>query len=286
MTQPSDFTGKFIEVDGTRLHYMQLGEGGRPLIAIHGASGNLRDWAMGPAQALARTNRVLMFDRPGLGLSERPIKDGSNIFVQARLMQAAAARLGIGRAIVAGHSFGGSVALAWALDMPDTVDGLMLLAAPSHKWEGGVGLLYGASGHPLTGPVVARALPRLATDKFVRNTISRVFAPQVPPEGYIDKIGVDLTLRPSRILNHGRDVTSLKPHIMSMMPRYGELQMPIELIHGDADQSVTAVIHSDLLARRLPHAVYQRLKGVGHMPHHVAPDAMLAALGRLNDRAG
>ena len=274
--------GQYIEVDGTRLHYRVFGRSGPPAIAIHGASGNLRDWAIGPAQALARTNRVLVFDRPGLGLSERAPRDGSNIFVQARLMRAAAKAMGVERAHIIGHSFGGSVALAWALDMPETVTGLMLLAAPSQVWEGGVGLLYGASGNPIAGPIVANILPALISESYVKNTIARIFSPQSPPPGYVDNIGVNLTLRPSRIRNHGRDVTALKGHIRKMVPRYGELQMPVEILHGTADQSVGAEIHSDLLARQIPHAVYQRLPGIGHMPHHVSQAAMLSALRRLN----
>jgi len=281
MMDKSLATGQFIDVDGQRLHYRILGDGGPPAIALHGASGNLRDWAMGPALALARTNRVLLFDRPGLGLSTRP-SDGADIFVQARLMQAAATHLGFDRAHVIGHSFGGSVAMAWALEFPDSVTGLMLLGAPTQVWQGSVGTLYQLTGNRVTGPLAARLAPRLISDDYVRNSVAGVFAPQDPPADYADKLGIDLTLSPRAVRNNGADVAGLKPQVRDMVPRYPGLPMPVELIHGSADASVPAKIHSDLTATQIPRATYQRLDGIGHMPHHVAQPEMLAALARLN----
>ncbi|MSU90989.1 alpha/beta fold hydrolase [Rhodobacteraceae bacterium 2CG4] len=275
--------GEFVEVEGLRLHYRTMGRGPKAVV-IHGASGNMRDWTIGPAETLARSNTLLLFDRPGLGFSERPARGGSDPFVQARLMRAAAAKLGFGRAHLVGHSYGGSVALAWALDAPDSVSGLLAIAAPSQVWDGGVGLVYELAANPVTGPLFAGLAPGLVGEDAVKGAIARVFAPQSPPPGYAEQIGARLALRPETLRANARDLTRLKGHIRRMVPRYGTLRMPVELVHGDADEVVGAAIHSDLLARQLPDVRYDRLAGIGHMPHHVATGAVAAALARLNAR--
>ncbi len=275
-------TGRFVTVAGTRLHYRVLGEG-PPVIALHGASGNLLDWTIGPAAALARTHRVLLFDRPGLGHSGTPPGcDASDPFVQARLMADAARALGVERAHLVGHSYGGSVALAWALERPRTLSGLLLLSAPSQVWPGGVGLGNDIAAAPLIGPLAARLVPAFAGDGLLRGAVARVFAPQTPPEDYAARIDARLALRPAQIRKNAQDLTRLKAHIRAMVPRYPSLSMPVEIVHGAADTIVPPDIHSDRLAEQLPQAGYQRLHGVGHMPHHAAPEAMLTALARLD----
>jgi len=116
MSQPP--SGQFITVSGKRLHYTMAGEG-PPVILLHGASGNFLDWTFGRFDELAKTHKVLAFDRPGLGFSDAA--DDPSLSSQVALMVEAARQLGMERATVVGHSFGGAVALAWALDAPETV---------------------------------------------------------------------------------------------------------------------------------------------------------------------
>jgi len=283
--KPSAPTGAFIEVDGTRLHYRVMGDG-PPAVVIHGASGNLRDWTMGPAVELAKTNRLLLIDRPGLGFSDRPSRAYSSPFVQARLMRAAAGQLGFERSLLIGHSFGGSVALAWALDAPETVRGLMALAAPSQVWPGGVDAVYHLTGQPVIGDIATRVLPGFVGPERVQQAITNVFAPQDPPEGYMEGIGVDLALRPATLRANGQDILALKEHVRGMVPRYPSLSIPVELLHGTSDTIVPNYIHSEKLVEQLPDARHTPLLGVGHMPHHVALDQIATALKRLNARVG
>ncbi len=278
-------TGEFISIGPTRLHYQIIGTQGPKAIAVHGASGNLRDWTLGPAQQLAKTHQVLIFDRPGFGFSDRAPKNGSSLSIQSALMREAAARLGFESTQLIGHSYGGSVALAWALDAPSTVKGLMLLSAPSQVWEGGLGLINSVTGAPVIGPVVSRVLPALASDSLVESTVARIFAPQPPPPGYIENVGSGLSLRPATIQNNAADLNALKEQIRDMVPRYPSLEMPIEILHGTADQTVPIDIHAIPLSMQLPEARFTPLEGIGHMPHHVAQKEMLSALARLEAAA-
>lgn len=277
-------TGRFVEIGGRRIHYRIEGAG-PPAVALHGASGNLLDWLAGPGRVITRTNRVLMFDRPGLGHSDPPPPGREGIRAQAEAMRLAAAQLGFGRALVIGHSFGGSVALAWAVDAPATVAGLALLAAPSQVWPGGIGALYGLAANPLTGPVVSRVLPALASEDLVQSAVRRVFAPQTAPDGYIDRVAPELSLRPSTVRANAAQLTALKDGLRAIVPAYAGLRMPVEILHGTADGTVGIDIHSEPLARQVPQARFTRLRGIGHMPHHAAPAALSEALSRLNRRA-
>ena len=73
---------------------------------------------------MAERHDVIAFDRPGHGLSGWPGATAAQLAEQARLLRGGLAELGVRRATIVGHSYGGSVALAWALDAPDSVDGL------------------------------------------------------------------------------------------------------------------------------------------------------------------
>ena len=279
-------TGQFIEIDGIKLHYRILGETGPKVVIVHGASGNLLDWTIGPALEIAKTNRILIFDRPGLGFSERATSDGSNLHVQAELIRKAAATLGWENTILIGHSYGGSVSLAWALDAPDTLSGLMLLAAPSHVWPTPASTRNRIAANSVTGPVLANLAAAFVPNSMIEDSVETVFAPQSSPPDYANRMSAALSLKPDVFQANASDIVALKSHIRQMEAQYERLQMPLEILHGTADTIVLPDLHSAQLAKRLPHANLQMLEGIGHMPHHSATDAMLAALHRLNTQTG
>lgn len=272
--------GETLVVDGAPLHFVRRGSG-PPVVLIHGASGNLRDWSMSALPAIAERHDTVAFDRPGHGLSGWPGSSAIRLGDQARRMRQALRQVGVERAIVVGHSYGGSVALAWALDAPETVAGLLLIASPSQVWPGGLGLSTGLLASPVTGPLLAQALPAVLPRSVARMAVETVFAPQAPPPGYIDALGVGLVLRPGALRANARQLAALKDQIRVMVPLYPGLAMPVELIHGTADEIVPMAIHSEPLSRQVPQARLTRLEGVGHMPHHVALATVLEALDRL-----
>ena len=272
--------GNLVEVRGTDLYFERFGSG-PPIVLLHGASGNLRDWTLGPAQAFAQNRTVIAFDRPGHGLSGWPDQGGETLQVQATLMREAVAALGYERVTLVGHSYGGSVALAWAVDAPESVSGLLLLAAPSQAWEGGLGLRTSLLANPIAGNVIANVAPRIMTDSFVDSVVDGVFAPQAAPDNYAAHLDRNLFLHPDALRRNALQLSNLKSEIRRMEPRYGMLQMPTVLLHGTADQTVPIDIHSEPLARHIPNASLQPLNGVGHMLHHSALAAVVEAAERL-----
>lgn len=273
--------GDIFKVNGVAVHFTDEGQG-PPLILIHGAGGNLRDFTFQLAGKLAKTNRVLAFDRPGHGYTGRIHAQGESPLEQAKLLAAAADKLGIGKALVCGYSLGGAVALAWAQLRPEFVKGLLLISAVSHPWPGGVGLLYGSAAHIVTAPFVVPGISAFAPDSLVKSTLESVFRPLAPPEGYLDYIGAGLSLRPQSVLANARQVYRLKAHMIAMSRNYAALEMPIEILHGEEDRSVYASIHAEQLVMEAQNARYTPLPGIGHSPHHHSHDEILAALNRLN----
>ena len=253
---------------------------GAPLVLIHGVHANLRDWtASALLPLLARDHEVIAFDRPGAGLSGWPGPAGVRLTEQARLMRIALRKIGIDRPIVMGHGYGGAVGLAWALDAPDRIAGLVTLAAPTHPWRGGAGFVRGLLANPVTGPLLAQS--PLGWLKAARGDTARAFSPQSPPKGYLAAMDEGLPRRPGAMRSNAAQIEALPAQLRVMASRYAALRPPVEILHGAADTTLPAARHATALAGKAPQSRLTLLPGVGHMLHHAAPEAVAAALARV-----
>jgi pimeloyl-ACP methyl ester carboxylesterase len=124
---------------------------------------------------------VIVMDRPGLGYTDRIDPQGASLAAQAGLLADAAAELGAERPIVFGHSYGGAVALAWALHRPDNVSALVLSAAASNPWDTGLGTYYTVLSHPLGQRFLIPLLTAWVPDRVVDRADRRSVPPQVAP---------------------------------------------------------------------------------------------------------
>jgi pimeloyl-ACP methyl ester carboxylesterase len=107
-----------------KLNYMQLGSG-ENLVLIHGLGANLSFWYFGSARLLARTHNLLMYDLRGHGRSSMP-REGYGLPQMVRDLVELLDFLQVDRADIAGHSFGGRVAMAFAALHPDRVRNLIV----------------------------------------------------------------------------------------------------------------------------------------------------------------
>lgn len=268
-------SGQFVTVDGQRLHYETKGQG-PDLVMIHGASGSLRDLTFSLRDQLTDRFRVTVVDRPGLGHSD-PTEDVS-LAAQARAIKAGMAQLGVKHPIVLGQSYGGAVALAWALDGGPRA--LVLVGSPSMPWPGRLDPWYRLTatwpGRTLAIPLASAFVP----DAHVRKITAGVFSPDPVPPGYDDWLGTPLTLRRETLATNAAQVNALRAELVTMEPRYPGLTLPVELIHGSADTIVPLDIHSGPLSKLLPDAILTVISGAGHMPHHAHADEVIAAIDR------
>ncbi len=278
--------GPFVDVTGGRLATMQTGPaGGPPVVLLHGASANAADPMGGVGHLLAaRGFRVIAFDRPGFGWSDRP-GGGADAepAAQARLVAEALGRMGVGPAIVLGHSWAGALALALALDHPERVSGLVLAAPVGMPMPGPITLPWYwnlALKPPVlwllshtVGPPVALA--------FLREAGRRVFQPEEPVPGYVETSRTALVLRPGTLLANVQDLVGLTPALAAMSPRYGGLHVPTTVVSGASDPIVRPDLQAKPLSRAIPGARLVMLPGVGHMLHYTAPEALADAVSDL-----
>lgn len=290
--------GDFVETSRGSLHFVQEGKG-PDLVLLHGAGGNLREFTFDMLPRLTDRYRVTVFDRPGLGYSDRAgagdvprlATQGDSPMEQAAMLREGCGALGVETPIILGHSYGGVVCYAWAISALDDAHkanpaALVSLAGVTMPWPGELGLYYRVNGSALGGALAVPLLSAFVPESVVQERVRATFAPQDMPDGYYDYIGADLTLRPSTLRENVRQVNTLLPHVVEFSQRYPDLTLPIEIVHGEADTTVPIHIHAEEIIKVAPTARLTRLPGVGHMPHHANPTETVAAIDRAAERAG
>ena len=272
--------GKFIDVDGVRLHYTERGEG-PALVLLHGNGLFATDFDLsGLTERASQSYRMIIFDRPGFGYSERPASTTWTPEEQAQLFYKALHQIGVERPIVVGHSWGTLVTLAMALDYPKYVRAITLISGyyyPSMRLDvpimatpaiPGIGHLLRYTISPLLGRLMWPLL------------VKQMFSPAPVPERF-NAFPKWMALRPSQLQASAAETGLMVPSAKRLSKRYGELTLPIAVIAGSGDKIVNVehnalrfheeVNHSDLLVE----------EGVGHMPHYADPDRVMEAVARL-----
>ncbi len=279
--------GEVIAVAGAKLHVVDIGPRdieGPPLVMIHGASSNLEVMRQPLGDGLAENHRVILIDRPGHGWSTRMQPEDSTPAVQAGMIDEALAKLGVGPAIFVVHSWSGALGARMALDYPERVAGLVMLAPVAYPWPGGVGWYNRLVATAVIGPLLAHTitlpLGYFLTEPGCRN----VFLPQIMPENFVGSTATPLLLRPREFLANARDLVTLKAAVAEQAPRYGDIRAPVVVITGEADKTVSTNRHSRPFAAALPHAKLIVLPGVGHMVQNAVPDLVIAEIGAMIGR--
>jgi len=274
--------GRFIEVDGVRLHYTDRGAG-HPVVLLHGNAVSGHDFdTSNVVDQLIRTNRVIVFDRPGFGHSERPRGRAWTAAQQADLLHKALVALHVRRPVVVGHSWGTLVALTLALAHPADTAGLVLLSGyyfPTLRLDA-----------PLVAPV---AVPVLGD--ILRYTISPVlgwllmpgfkrtlFAPARLTARFKVEYSPAMALRPSQIRATAMDGVLMVPGVTGL--NYGELAMPVAIMAGHGDK-VVGNRQAERLHAAIPGSTLRIVEGAGHMVHHIAFREVAEAVAEVQRRS-
>ncbi|MBX9760239.1 MAG: alpha/beta hydrolase [Beijerinckiaceae bacterium] len=267
--------GSFVEAEGCRLHLWEDGPADPRacVLLLHGASGNLADMTLNLAPALVDRYRVIAVDRPGHGWSERQSPQDDCLRAQARVIAQALKLRGVERVIVLGHSWAGALAACFALEHRDVTSAIVLVSAATHPWPGGISWYHRAALDPRISPLFTRTFVAPAVLARIRAAVREIFAPQEPPDNYVERIGAALVTSPSRFLANAQDMQALLEYVTQNNVRYHEIDVPTRLITGDCD-AVVPHIHSRAFHEKVGHSTLTILPGVGHMPHHVAVEAV------------
>jgi pimeloyl-ACP methyl ester carboxylesterase len=275
-------TGRLLDVDGVRLHVVERGDG-PPVVLIHGNTVSERDFeASGVIARLARNHRVIAFDRPGYGHSSRPRDRFWTPAAQAELFHAALAQLGAERAVVVGHSMGAMVALAWALDHPGDVRRLVLLGGYYHPSARIDALLTAPVALPVLGDVMRYTVTALAARLMLNRLVEAMFAPREVPEHYVATLSREMMVRPGQLRANAEDAAFMIQQAKASSARHHELRMPVAILAGADDKVIDPAAHSVRLHDEVLGSTLTLVPGVGHMVHHAAPDAVVAAVDRFD----
>jgi pimeloyl-ACP methyl ester carboxylesterase len=270
--------GKFITVDGVRLHYFERGRG-PAVVLLHGNTVMLQDYiASGVLDEAALRCRVIAFDRPGFGYSDRPRTKVWTPSAQAKLIQEALRQMGVERTVVVGHSWGTLVAVAMALDHRELVRSLILLSGfyyPRFRFDV---LIASPPAIPLIGDVLRYTISPLIQGLSLPLILRQMFGPPPVPVRFKKLFPLSMILRPWQIRATAAEAALMIPSAMKLRARYAELTMPVSIIAGDRDRVVTTDRQSARLHAELAASEFETVKDAGHMVHHVAPDLVLAAI--------
>jgi pimeloyl-ACP methyl ester carboxylesterase len=176
--------GRFLDVDGVRLHYVERGAG-EPLVLLHGNGSMIEDFeSSGLIDLAAKNYRVIVFDRPGFGHSDRPRNVVWTPDAQAELIKHALERLGVSNATVLGHSWGASVAVALALKYPDLIRGLVLASGYYYPTARPDVIAMGAPALPVIGDILCYTLSPLISRAIWPLMMTKIFGPRSVPEKF------------------------------------------------------------------------------------------------------
>jgi pimeloyl-ACP methyl ester carboxylesterase len=257
-------SGRLVEVPGATLHVHEQGSG-PALLLIHGLGGQLAHYTYGVAGQLAGEYRVVTVDRPGSGYSTRDASAAADLSAQAAALAALIAKLELGRPLVVGHSLGGAVALALALEHPECVRGLALIAPLTHM--------------PERLPAVFAALTirsrwlrtlfawTLATPGTIARSaavLGEVFGPEPVPPDFATRGGGLHSLRPGQFLAASADLQAVPLRLPQLEPRYGELRLPVSVLFARGDRILDWKANGQALVDKVRGATLRLVDG-GHM---------------------
>jgi|TARA_R100000501_G_scaffold17610_2_gene33080 pimeloyl-ACP methyl ester carboxylesterase len=269
--------GDFVEVDGIRLHYVDRGSGA-PVVLLHGNGVTLQDFEASEVLALAAADhRVLAFDRPGFGYSDRPRSIIWTPRAQARLIAAALAKLGVEKAVVVGHSWGALVALAMALDHPERVSGLVLLSGYYYATGRPDVYPFSVPAIPLVGDLMAHTISPLSGALLGPAMVKASFAPAPISEKFED-FPLSLTFRPFQIRATAADTAMMVPAASGLSRRYSELGVPVITMAGKGDLIAHVDKHAERLAGEVSGSDLRIVPDQGHLFHYAVPEQVVAAI--------
>jgi len=269
--------GRFLDIDGVRLHYVERGEG-PPLVLLHGNGTMIQDYELsGIVDMASQRYRVIVFDRPGYGHSSRPRRTIWHPVAQAHLVHKALQQLGVGAATVVGHSWGTLVALSLALEHPADVNRLVLLSGyyfPTARFDVPV---LSPPAIPIIGDLMRYTISPLLGRLMWPGLMRLMFGPPRTPENF-KAFPLWMSLRPSQLRAAAAESAMMVPAALALRHRYRELSIPVAIVAGTRDRFASPEAQSIRLHHELPGSTLQLIPGMGHMIHHLAPREVMAAI--------
>jgi pimeloyl-ACP methyl ester carboxylesterase len=277
--------GMFVECDGVRLHYIARGDPAAPSVVLfHGNGSMLQDFMIsGLVDRLVETHRVICFDRPGFGHSQRPRFRIWNATSQAALFAKALNQLGIRDPVVLGHSWGTLVAIALSLRSDYPIRGLVLASGYYFlTWRWDVWLMSGPA-IPVVGDLVSYTVAPLLSWAILPLAFRKIFAPRSAPQKFKNQFPAALALRPKQLRAAAEESALLIPTAAEFQGLYQNIACQVRIVHGSEDQVIEPRQAQDL-HQALRRSDLRLVPNAGHMVTYADTDAVAAAVTLIDDR--
>jgi pimeloyl-ACP methyl ester carboxylesterase len=255
--EPRDAT--YLEVEGTRVRYLDVGDG-PAVVLVHGFASSLETW-VAVIPELKKSHRVLALDLKGFGWTDRPQGDYSPA-AQARIIQALMDARGVKKAAVVAHSWGASVALALALQAPERVSRLALYDA--WVYESQIPTFFHFARAPALGEVLfglfygERSDERIGLAFYDQKFVTETLVEEV--EKSLQRPG---TRAAALAAVRGQRFFEIEAN-------YAQVKVPVLLLWGREDLT-TPVSIGERLQRQLPSSKLVVYPRCGHFPMLEAP---------------
>jgi pimeloyl-ACP methyl ester carboxylesterase len=263
--------GAFLEIEGVRLHYVDQGRRGAPvLVMLHGNGVFLQDMVFsGLLDAATLKFRVICFDRPGFGHSSRSRRFSWNANLQAAIISRALTRLNVDNVIVLGHSWGTLVALAMAARKDSLVKGLVLVSGyyfPTWRFDG---MIAGVAALPIVGDLLRYTISPLSTWLALPALAKKAFSPKPVPAIVKERYPRTLLICPRQLRAVAEDGALMVSSAKALSTSYSQITCPTSIFVGLGD----AIVDSEQairLQKVMPRAELKRFPDLGHMLHYFA----------------
>jgi pimeloyl-ACP methyl ester carboxylesterase len=278
-TSDPDTAEAFVNAGNTKLHYVSRGSG-RAVVLIHGNAGDLHDFEFGTLNLLARNYHAIAFDLPGHGLSKMTRLAKGTIQEQAVILHQALTAMGIKDPILVGHSWGGAVALAYALLYPRDTSALVLLAPAAysdHRHDAPLGLLLRL---PVLSDVCITMLKPILGRKLLKKSLKEAFSPDPVPDDYF-KSAAAAWLDRHRLKAFIKEDLMVESSLKELSPQYPNIHVPVIIVTGDSDLTVSPEQNASNLHKVLAKSELLVIPNAGHQIPETHPEAV----GRAVDMA-
>ena len=273
--------GQVQPVNGGTIHYVEMGPQDAPtIILIHGLAGQLQHYTYAMTDLLKDDFHVIVIDRPGSGYSERAQDDLAALPEQARMVADFMNAKKLEKSVVVGHSLGGALTLALALDYPDKVSSMALIAPLTQVQEDVPDIFKGLElRSPLMRRIVANTIAAPMGKATADKVLTFAFAPEKPVSDFMIRAAAILGLRPVAFVGASSDMVMLQDAMPVQAARYGELKVPGGVLYGDGDTILNHEKHGKpMTAFGL---TYEEMAGRGHMLPMTAPQECVDFVRRM-----
>ncbi len=277
--------GRFVEVDGVSLHYEEAGRG-KPVLLIHGSPGLTRDFKVVPPpdpedgeqrlslyQDLSRDHRVIAIDRPGHGWSGLDGGKGTGLLRQAELVAGFLKEIGAAPATVVGHSYGGSLTLAMAVEQPRSIEAAVIVGAPAYSDAFTPEPVETVGARRVIGPVFNWTLGGAMAGRVIHDELTEAFAPHPIPEGYEEMFAI-FVARPLNLYQRAYELDRLPAELDRISRHYSALDLPLTIVLGSVDSEgvrKSAIRLSDSFFGLLR---VRNIRDLGHEVPHIEPEIL------------